>query len=250
VIAMPRLVGVLASLLLPLVTAAALSLVGAPALLLVASATVAQVPGLLVPDDPMQGLRLGESIRGRFEEFRDYHCSPSVEFPGLTFCQKIRFERDRHGSYNAMHSFLHTRAGTLVYVDRYQRPAVLDTGEATQRIEQISRDRAETPRTRTMPQRPGLPDGVLAVWGETVLDPLTDARVAAIAKGQAEVTEFLVDFLGDATRSARERLPIWRFAGGAGFVWVASLDPRGQSSRGQGFLRQTAVDASAIAKSK
>jgi hypothetical protein len=66
-----------------------------------------------------------------------------------------------------------------------------------------------------------------------------------IAKGQVQATEFLVDFLVDAPRSAKEQLPIWRLSGGAGFVWVAGLD---HPSRG--FMRMTAVDASAIAKSR
>jgi hypothetical protein len=245
---MPRWV-VVRALLLP-VAGAALSLVASVTSSqvtlsqLTSSQAWAQAPGV-VPDDPMEGLRLGESIRAHREEVSEYRCDPSVEFAQLTFCNKIRFERDRHGSSNVMYSFMHTREGVLVYVDRYQRPAVLDSTEAAQRIDRISRRRNDTARTHAMPQRPGLPDGMLAVWGETVLDPLTDARVAAIAKGQVEGTEFLIDFLGNVTRSARERLPIWRFAGGAGFVWVAALDPRGY-----GFLRMTAVDASAIAKAK
>ena len=235
VIAMPRFVAGLASM---------LRLVAVAILSLVAPAALAQAPGP-IPDDPMEGLRLGESIRAHPKEYAEYRCSPSMEFAGLTFCNKIRFERDRHGSYNVMYSFMHTREGTLVYVDRYQRPAFLDAAESAQRIDHISRQRAEPARTSTMPPRPGLPDGIVAVWGETVLDPLTDVRVADIAKGQVQGTEFLVDFLGDATRSAKERLPIWRFAGGLGFVFAAGLD-----QGGRGFLRTTAVDASAIAKAK
>jgi hypothetical protein len=212
---------------------------------LAAASALAQSPLPPDPADPMEGLRLGESIRAHREEYAEYRCGPSVEFPGLTFCSKIRFERNRYGSYNVMYSFMHTREGTLVYIDRYQNPAALDSAAAARIIDHISRQRGEPARTSTMPQRPGLPDGMLAVWGETVLDPLTDVRVAAVAQGQVQGTEFLVDFLGNATRSAKERLPIWRFAGGPGFVWVAGLDPRGQ-----GFLRMTAVDPTAIAKAK
>jgi hypothetical protein len=237
-------------------------------LCLAASAAVAQSPLPPDPADPMQGLHLGDSIRLHLDEYRDYRCDPSDAFPGLTFCHKIRFERNRYGSYNVMYSFLHTRDGTLVYVDRYQRPAMLDAAAAARVIDVISRARGEPTRTSTMPQRPGLPDGILAVWGNTTLEPLDNARVVMIDKGidtsgkktdrkndkqsgkpadkaQAEATELLVDYLGDVSRSARERLPIYRLSGGAGFVWVAGLDPRGN-----GFLRATAVDASAFAKSR
>jgi hypothetical protein len=228
---------------------------------LAASVALAQSPLPPDPADPMEGLHLGDSIRLHLDEYRDYRCSPSDAFPSLTFCHKIRFERNPFGSYNVMYSFLHTRDGTLVYVDRYQRPATLDAAAAARVIDTISRARGEPAHTSTMPQRPGLPGGILAVWGDTVLEPLDTARVVMIDKGldrmsgkpsdkpsdkaQALATELLVDYLGDITRSARERLPIYRFAGGAGFVWVAGLDPRGN-----GFLRATAVDASAFAKSR
>ena len=225
---MPRLLGVLASL-----------------LLLVASATRAQVPVPPSPDDPLEGWRLGESIQAHRDDYRDFRCAPSVVAPDLTFCRRIRFARDRHGSYNVMYSFLHTRAGTVVYVDRYQRPAFFDELAARRVIDHISSLRGEPSHLSTMPQRPGLPDGILAVWGKTELEPLSDARIALIAKGQVQATEFLVDFLVDAPRSAKEQLPIWRLSGGAGFVWVAGLD---HPSRG--FMRMTAVDASAIAKSR
>src|SRR5215468_10991319 len=137
---MPRLVGVLASL-----------------LLLVAAATVAQVPVPASPDDPLEGWRLGGSIQAHRDDYRDFRCAPSVVAPDLTFCRRIRFARDRHGSYDVMYSFLHTRAGTLVYVDRYQRPAFLDELAARRVIDHISSVRGEPVRTSTMPQRPGLP---------------------------------------------------------------------------------------------
>ena len=48
-----------------------------------------------------------------------------------------------------------------------------------------------------------------------------------------------VDFIGNFTQSARRGLPIYRLAGGAGFVWVASYN-----QSGRGTLRFSAVDAS------
>jgi hypothetical protein len=183
-----------------------LLLVAAATVLLLAPATVAQVPLPESPDDPLQGWRLGESVQAHRDDYHEFRCGPSDAVTDLTFCRMIRFARDRHGAYDVMYSFLHTRAGTLVYVDRYQRPAFLDELAARRIIDHISSVRGEPSHTSTMPQRPGLPDGILAVWGATELEPLVEARVAAIAKGQG--------------------------------------------SRGQGFLRMTAVDASAIAKSR
>jgi hypothetical protein len=214
-------------------------------LLLLAAATLAQAPGPAVPDDAFGGLRLGESIGVHREEYRLYRCAPSRAFADLTFCLRIRFERDRDQAYNVMYSLMHTREGIIVYLDRYQRPAAIDAGQAAQLIDQISRARGETARTRTMPKRPELPDGILAVWGKTELEPLEATRVAAMAEGRVLGAEFLVEFLGDVTRSAQEHLPIYRFGGGAGLVWVASFGQDGRS-----FVRETAVDASAIGKSR
>jgi hypothetical protein len=80
---------------------------------------------------------------------------------------------------------------------------VLDAVAAARIIDHISRARGEPNRTSTMPQRPGPPDGILAVRGKTELEPLSDARIALIAKGQVQATEFLVDFLVDAPAPPR-----------------------------------------------
>src|SRR5262249_11482419 len=52
---------------------------------------------------------------------------------------------------------------------------------------------------------------------------------------------YLIDFIGNFARSAKEGLPIYRISGGAGFLWVTSYD-----QRGRGTLRFAAIDSSAI----
>ena len=60
-------------------------------------------------------------------------------------------------------------------------------------------------------------------------------------KERVQKKGLLIDLIGNLTRSAQDGLPVYRIAGGAGFVWVAGFD-----HKGRGVLRFAAVDASAI----
>jgi hypothetical protein len=63
---------------------------------------------------------------------------------------------------------------------------------------------------------------------------------ASLAEGRSPKKGYLIDFIGNFARSAKEGLPIYRISGGAGFLWLASFDPIGR-----GILRSAAVDPSA-----
>jgi cobalamin biosynthesis Mg chelatase CobN len=51
----------------------------------------------------------------------------------------------------------------------------------------------------------------------------------------------LISFLGDEERSAKAGVPVYRLAGGAGFLWVATFD-----QNGRGALQYLAIDDSKI----
>jgi hypothetical protein len=55
----------------------------------------------------------------------------------------------------------------------------------------------------------------------------------------------LVGFLGDEERSARAGVPVYRLAGGAGFLWLATFD-----QNGRGVLQYLAIDDSKIEPSR
>src|SRR2546429_2779396 len=100
----------------------------------------------------------------------------------------------------------------------------------------------ERPRITRLPQRAGLPKGILASWGKVELEPLDNDSIKALAEGRRPTTKgYFIDFIGNFARSAKEGLPVYRLSGGAGFVWAASY-----GRRGRGTLRVLAVDASAI----
>jgi hypothetical protein len=95
-----------------------------------------------------------------------------------------------------------------------------------------------------MPHRSGLPDGVIAVWGRVTLEPLDQESIKALADGRNPKKGFLIDYLRNFTRSAKEGLPIYRIDGGPGFIWAASFD-----QKGRGTLRLAAVDVSGFSPS-
>jgi hypothetical protein len=89
-----------------------------------------------------------------------------------------------------------------------------------------------------MPQREGLPNAIIAVWGKIELEQLDPADVATVASG-GTVKGLLVSFLGDLQRSAKAGVPVYRLAGGAGFLCAATFN-----RDGRGVLRFLTVDAS------
>jgi hypothetical protein len=190
----------------------------------------------------VSGVVLGATKFGS-SAYREYKCGPSDQFDGFTWCQKTRKEKERRGKFDATYSILHSRDGVAVYINRYQEPAFFGASEADDDIQGYSRKIGETPRITRMPQRAGLPNGILASWGKVELEPLDNESIEALTEGRRRTTKgYVVDFIGDFARSAREGLPIYRISGGPGFIWVASFN-----QKGRGTLRLTAVDASVLA---
>jgi hypothetical protein len=158
---------------------------------------------------------------------------------GYTWCQKTRQEKNRRGSINITQSLLHSQDGTVFYVNRFQEPIFFGPNEADAAIRQSSNKFGEKAEIKILSRQRGLPEGRLATWGKVALEPLDRDSLNTVAAGKSPKIGYLVDFIGDFARSAKEGLPIYRVSGGAGFFWVASFD-----QKGRGTLRLTAVDPS------
>jgi hypothetical protein len=126
-----------------------------------------------------------------------------------------------------------------LYVNRSQEPAFFNRTEAEDDIQRYSRNIGESPRIMKMPHRSGLPDGLIAIWGEITLEQLDQESIKILADGKSPKKGLLIDFLGNFVRSAKEGLPIYRIDGGPGLIWGASF-----GQKGRGTLRLAAVDAS------
>jgi hypothetical protein len=72
--------------------------------------------------------------------------------------------------------------------------------------------------------------------GKVVLEPILGDELRLLAEDKPLEKGIAIDFIGNFTQSARRGLPIYRLAGGAGFVWAASFN-----QNGRGTLRFAAV---------
>jgi hypothetical protein len=189
----------------------------------------------------VDGLALGSRVKSDSAAYREYKCSPSQQFDGFTWCQKARNEKERRGPITATYSILHAKDGSVIYVNRGQEPAFLGRNDADKDIQQYSGKIGESARITKMPHRAGLPDGIIALWGKTTLEPLDQDSIKILVEGKSPKKGLLVDFIGNFARSAKEGLPIYRIGGGPGALWAGSFD---QGARGT--LRFAAVDASGL----
>ena len=187
----------------------------------------------------VDGVAVGTQLNFDSASYREYKCSPSDQFDGLTWCQKTRSDKERRRSYIAAYSLLHSRDGNILYINRTQEPAFLNPKEVEVNIQRYSRKIGESPRIMKMPHRGSLADGLIAVWGKITLEPLDQESIKTLADGKNPRKGFLIDYLRDFTRSAKQGLPIFRINGGPGFIWAASFD-----QKERGTLRLAAVELS------
>jgi hypothetical protein len=182
------------------------------------------------------------TLGSQFRPERSFECSPSDTFAGgFSWCQRRRWERGGHGGFNSFIGVLQARDGAAVYVNRVIEPAYFGPDEMQTEIARLTTRFGERARVMRLPPREGLPNAVIAQWGRIELEQLDDAAAAALAAKDAKLPALLVDYLGNVKRSAELGLPVFRLAGGAGYLWSASADG------GRGHLRIVAIDASAFA---
>jgi len=189
----------------------------------------------------VDGLALGGQVQPDSSAYREYQCAPSEQFSGYTWCRKKTDERTSRGQFSSSRSILHSQSGVALYVNRFLEPAWFSGSEANDDINRLSKKYGAPTRVIPMPGQSSVPNGMIATWGNVVLEPLDPTNVSQLAMGQDVRAGFMVDHIGNYQRSAQQGLPIYRLTGGAGYVWAASWD-----QRGVGTLRFLTIDASAI----
>jgi hypothetical protein len=138
------------------------------------------------------------------------------------------------------HSILQSQDGTAYYVSSYFQPAFFNPNNIQNEIDRMSSEFGQQAPIIQMSQREGLPSAVMAIWGAIQLQPLKSDEISVVASGGSP-PGILVSFLGDEERSAKAGVPVYRLAGGAGFLWVATFD-----QNGRGVLQYLAIDDSKI----
>jgi len=186
----------------------------------------------------VEDLVLGDKLDSDTLTRHAYRCSRSEQFVGFTWCTN-RSSRSR--GYTA-YSILHSPDDKIVYANKTLEPAFSSAAEAKDELQRISQKLGAQPKIIDMPHRSGLPDGMIAVWGNVVLTPVDADNIKKLAEGRSPKLGFMVDFVADFERSAKKGLPVYKIGGGPGLVLAVSY-----GKPDQGTLRLIAVDASKFA---
>jgi hypothetical protein len=188
----------------------------------------------------VDGLALEARVRFDSKAYSQYQCVPS-EYPGLTWCHKAKTEKTKRGEVTLANSILHRPDGTTVYVNHYEEPTFFSSTEVRREIDRLSGKFGRPAGEFRIPPREGLPDAIIAIWGQLKLEPIDQADTAIVASGGSLHKGILVSLLGDLQRSAKRGVPVYRITKGPGFLWSVTFN-----KKKRGVLRFLAIDASQI----
>ena len=189
----------------------------------------------------VEGLAVGARVAFGSNAYRAYSCSPSTQFDSYMWCKKNITGRESRGNFSAYYTILHNPEGVVSYVARMQEPSYFTQDEILGLQERLTQKYGQIAKKEKISWANNELTGEYVVWGAARLDPLPANERQEIASDSAQSHGLLVDFVGNFKQSSREGLPIYRVAGGPGFVWVASYN-----QSGKGKQRFFAVDASTI----
>jgi hypothetical protein len=192
----------------------------------------------------VNGLALGARVQSGSAAYKAYDCNRSELFKGFTWCHRNSTEKKSGSKINSSYSVLHSADGAVVYTNQSSEPSSFTSKEVKAEIQSLTQKYGAQPRILNMPRKPEFAEGVIAVWGDVALEPLDAASISVLATGKSPGKGLLLDFIGNLRRSAQVGLPVYRLAGGPGFVWSASY-----GKKGGGAVRSAAVDASAFSPS-
>jgi len=188
----------------------------------------------------VEGLNLGDRIDTNGQNYRSYSCRPSEDFAEATWCSRSQQRSTKGRNVTVSNTIVHTADRTTLYLMSNAQPVMLTRAAIQAEINQLSREIGEQPaKIEWHPQfqSPGAPTSVLVTWGSIKLEELRGDPIQEVEAGRSPKLGLLVDTLGDLKRSATENYPVYRIAGGRGYLFTASFD-----ASGRGHRHQVAVD--------
>jgi hypothetical protein len=193
----------------------------------------------------VDGVALGERVDLDELVQQSYACKPSEDYPGFTWCKRVRTERRSSGPLSVSSTIVFGADGAVAYVNKDVFPVFLEHADIADEIDRLSRRLKSPPRVHPVVRRPGNPPAGLVSWGGLVFAPIERDRRDMILQGMPARAGILVAQTPSFLESAREGFPIYRLEGRPGFAYVASLD-----AKGQGSVRYFAMDPSRLARSE
>ena len=142
----------------------------------------------------------------RAKRISNTNVTRATNFQGLIWCHKEKTETTNRGEVVSSNSILRQQDGTALYINRYIEPVFFAPGDVRGEIARLTAKFKKLAREFRMPQRPGLPNALIAAWGAVELEPLNASDVSVLESG-GRPDGILISFLGDLQRSAKAHVP-------------------------------------------
>lgn len=180
----------------------------------------------------VEGFTLGQPIPRTGASYLSYSCEPSHRFDGFTSCRREDRRHTSLGSSLFSSKIIHDEDGISIYLMANLEPVSMDRNTVDNEIDQLSRELNERPReVKWLPERPGVPTSVIALWGRLELEELDPGAVEIATQAIERPAGILEDPLGNLTRATKAGLPVYRLSGGPGYLYSASFDANGRGRR-------------------
>ena len=111
-------------------------------------------------------------------EYKRYHCRPSEQYASSVWCTFSELK----GGVSKMLTILHLADNIVTYINKQLSPAFFTNSEVDREITRLSRQFNGQAHIYRSPNRPGLPGGMIATWGDIELKPLTPNDMATLAE--------------------------------------------------------------------
>jgi hypothetical protein len=173
---------------------------------------------------------LGERIAPTNPNYQIYTCKPSEDFDEAIRCDHTQIKSGKAGNITVSSTLIQAQDGTALYIVTNAFPVSLSKAIVQNEIATLSTEINEKPASvEWLPKDAPNPTAVVVTWGQVRLDAVDyDAAIDSAQDKNPHLGE-LVDALGDPNRAAKERLPVYRIVGGAGYIYAASF---GTATRG------------------
>lgn len=157
------------------------------------------------------GMRVGEIA----DLGPNYACHQIPSDASFMSCSASERRSADRGSFTQRTNVIMDGDGRVICVDRFLSPAFFAPGEMGGDIDGLSRTFGSAPRVRK--RAVGNGHAVIATWGNISLDALGPFD----ARGREPASCLTADFMNNLGESGLRHLPVFRPAGGPGFVWIA-----------------------------
>ncbi|MEO7223206.1 MAG: hypothetical protein ABIY37_12095, partial [Devosia sp.] len=192
-----------------------------PALLVMLAWATPTLGGEYVVD----GFSLGGMIDRSDPNYTSYTCGMSLSYRWSSECARISTRDGQLGQIVISSSLVHSFRGDVAYAEVHAAPVKLSRRALEKELDDLTSVIGEEPSSVSWSDAHGL-TSVTATWGEIRLEEVNDPLDESLVRRGA-----LTDLLGDPQESLEQALPLFRLAGGPGYVYTASFSSDGRGDR-------------------